>query len=406
MTRIDTLLLRDGVAMPETAALGTKYGAARTGGVSVVSVIGATRQADKNDWKFFFSDTYLSLRGAMEEAVDDPETKAVVFLIDSPGGVANGLVECCESIRRMAARKPVHAVTDGQACSAAYALGAACTTFSAAPSAELGSCGIVSAVRKYDEGKAGVLTRVFRSKSAPRKWGDPFTEEGAKLLQERVDEIEDDYFGFIAKARGIDVEKCRETFGQGAVMSAREALGRGMIDRLEGYDELMSRLQEGLDEEDDMDVSKINVTEMSAQERSAFFAALVKESPELLAPARDEAVKAERERVGSLMALATGGKTREVVEKAMADGRGKAEVMEDIVKALRDENAELAAKAGAEKAGRMAGIVAAAEAQTDIKVPHKEPGEPGEAGMVDAMKAQVDAAVAAVLATFNQGKED
>jgi signal peptide peptidase SppA len=132
-----------------SAALALGYTGARggadrgylvSGGVAVVKIRGslANRAGDPS-----FSASFQGVRATIGAALADPLCCAVLLDVDSPGDDAAGAMETSAFIREAATRKPVVAFVDGMACSAAYALACGAQDIVVAPSATLGSIGVV-----------------------------------------------------------------------------------------------------------------------------------------------------------------------------------------------------------------------------------------------------------------------
>ena len=68
---------------------------------------------------------YNAIGANVFAALDDPGVKAIALAIDSPGGDTAGLFDLTDSIYAARGRKPIWAILDESACSAAYAIAAA-----------------------------------------------------------------------------------------------------------------------------------------------------------------------------------------------------------------------------------------------------------------------------------------
>lgn len=286
--------------------------------------------------------SYTKLRGYVELCLNNPDVKQIVLEINSPGGDVNGLFECCEYLSKATGVKPIHAHVTGLCCSAAFAIAASCTDISATETSEIGSVGIYSEAQnweKFDE-KQGLLTRIFRSKNAKNKNLSAFTEEGAQDRQEKMDFYEDCFYTVLSEGRGMDRDRCIESFGHGASFLAREALERNMVDSIVAYDELISKLSSPddveEDEGDDMDISKL-----TAEEKSAVFKALVEENPSLLAEAEGTARETERSRVMGLYALRTDD-NKDIVDAAISGGKSAESIYGDLYRAEKERADKLA----------------------------------------------------------------
>lgn len=307
-------------------------------GIAVVSVSGATYAS------FYGPGTYSLLRARIEALLDNEEVTQIVLEVNSPGGDVNGLFECCEYLAKAKEQKPIHCHVTGMCCSAAYALAASCTDISATETSEIGSVGVYAHAYDWEEyeKKQGLLSRIFRSRNAQKKNESPFTEEGAKDIQDKIDFYEDCFYTVLSEGRGMEREKCVEDFGHGAVFLAADALERNMVDSIVAYDELISKLSspdnEEEDEGDDMDIK-----DMTAGQKAELFKALVEENPSLLAEAEGTARVAERKRLDGLSALRNGTEAVDaIVNAAVEDGRSAGDIALEVVKAMKDAPAPVA----------------------------------------------------------------
>jgi ClpP class serine protease len=155
----------------------------------------------------------------------------IVMLFDTPGGVVSGLAEAGEAIR--AAKKPVTAYVTGIAASAGYWLASQAQEIVMESAASVGSIGVIASLsRQVQPGANGTMAYEVVSSNAPYKRPDPATEEGRASLQAQVDALEAVFIGAVAKGRGVTASTVRAEFGRGAMVAAREAVERGMADRI------------------------------------------------------------------------------------------------------------------------------------------------------------------------------
>ena len=100
---------------------------------------------------------------ALLQAAADPAVHTILLDIDSPGGTVNGTPELAQIVRTVAREKHVYAFTAGQCCSAAYWVASQADVIYAAPSATVGSIGVILPVvdssALYD--RCGLKMEVF-----------------------------------------------------------------------------------------------------------------------------------------------------------------------------------------------------------------------------------------------------
>ena len=306
-------------------------------GLAVISVEGVQGPS------FFGPSSYSKLRATVEGLLSDDSVTAIGIEFNSPGGDVVGLFEACTYLAQAKTEKPIHCHVTGMCCSAAYALAASCTDISATETSEVGSVGVYSVAVDTTEAekKAGILTRIFRSKNAENKNKSAFTEEGAKERQERIDFYEDCFYTLLAEGRNMDRDKCIEDFGHGSIFLASDALERNMIDNVASYDEWINKLTSSDEEEDEGD--DMDITKMTAEEKEAVFKALVAENPSLLAEAEGAARENERTRMNGLFALRTED-NKDIVDKAIAEGGNADSIMGDLYRAEKERADRLAAE--------------------------------------------------------------
>lgn len=336
-------------------------------GVALVTVQGGLSEY------YFGVGAYTSLRAMIEQCVTAEEIKSIVLEINSPGGDVNGLFECCNYILEARQKKSIVAHVTGMCCSAAYAIASSCSQIVATDTSEIGSIGVYAEAVDYTEWekKQGIFSKIFRSKNAEKKNQSPFTEEGAKDLQAKLDYYEDCFYSVIEKGRGIEKEKALEDFGHGAVFMASDAHECNMIDAIQSYDELINTLASSETDEEEAEGDDMDITAMSAEERASVFAALVQAEPSLLAEVEGRVRASERERINALNAERNEGNA-EIIDKAIAEGTELNAIAMELYKAEKQNSARVA-----EEAKNLALIHAQAENEQTVDVNNPMPDDLG-----------------------------
>lgn len=185
-----------------------------------------------------------------QSLVDDPTIGAIVLDVDSPGGSVFGIDELASRVAAGAAVKPVYAVANSEADSAAYYVASQATEFAVTPSGVVGSIGVWMA--HYDLSAAyemaGIKTTVIQSGKNKTEGNQfaPLTEDAKAFLQKQSDEYYDMFVKAVARGRGVPVSAVRgEQFGQGRSFIAKEAVSRGMADRVATLEETIARAASG-----------------------------------------------------------------------------------------------------------------------------------------------------------------
>ena len=176
----------------------------------------------------------------------DPSVKAIVLDIDSPGGSSVGGQELWSEVYALRGKKPVIAVANALAASAAYHLASAAEEIVVTPSGMAGSIGTyimhVDVSRALDaEGIAVTFLQAGRYKTDGNMYA-PLSDSAREEMQGIVDAYYGYFVGDVAKGRGISPAKVRSDYGEGRVLLPRQALEVGMVDRIETFDQVLARL--------------------------------------------------------------------------------------------------------------------------------------------------------------------
>lgn len=174
-------------------------------------------------------------------ALDDPAVAAIVLAIDSPGGSVNGVGEFADMIYAARAIKPITAYVSHQGASAAYWIASAAGEVVVAPTALVGSIGVVAAVPDPTKAKARDIE--FVSSQSPRKRPDPTTQAGASTLQATVDETADLFIADVARFRGVTPETVIADFGAGWMLMGQKAVDAHLADRVGTYEGVVAEAQ-------------------------------------------------------------------------------------------------------------------------------------------------------------------
>ena len=235
---------------PQAAEQRRNSAASGAGGVAVIPLYGVMAHRAHMVQKVSGpGGTSTELFGrALSAALADPAVAAVLIDVDSPGGSVHGTQELADRI--LAARgqgKPIVAIANATAASAAYWVASAADEVVATPSALVGSIGVITAhedksAKLAAEGIKMTFVHAGRYKAEGNST-EPLTDEGRAYAQAMVDQFYGVMVKSIARGRGVAPEIVRSRFGEGRTLTAADALAAGMIDRIETLDETIARLQ-------------------------------------------------------------------------------------------------------------------------------------------------------------------
>ena len=189
--------------------------------------------------------TFDSLTKSLQEAVADPNVRAVVFDVDSPGGNVAGASEFAREVLRARTVKPVYAQAQYLMASAAYHPMACATEIIAAPSAMLGSIGAFSMYDDLTEALAqlGVKREVFVAGKykAEGVGGTGLSAEARTHITGLVEGAYGRMIGDIAKGRGVSASDVRKGYGEGRLLDVEQARACGLCDRIGTLQDTIAR---------------------------------------------------------------------------------------------------------------------------------------------------------------------
>jgi len=184
------------------------------------------------------------VRAAVEAATADPSVRRIILRVDSPGGTVDGLSELGSAVTKAAAIKPVVAVVEGMAASAALYAIAGATEIVAGPMDLVGSIGTIAVFSDWSKLAEKFGVRVVAVASGPLKstgvFGVEFTPEQEAYIQQIVDSYAADFKAAVGRGRKLSA-KAVDALASGEVFMAQDALKRGLVDRIGGLSDTLAR---------------------------------------------------------------------------------------------------------------------------------------------------------------------
>lgn len=176
------------------------------------------------------------LAATVAQYAQDASVSALVLDVDSPGGDVAGVLEAAAAVRAAAGQKPVIAIANHLAASAAYWLASQASEIMVTPSGEVGSIGVFAVHEDWSKAleQAGVTATLIRAGKYKAETNpyEPLTDEARAAVQAQVDEYYNLFVRDVAKGRGVSVADVRGGFGEGRTVLAAEAKRLGMVDRV------------------------------------------------------------------------------------------------------------------------------------------------------------------------------
>jgi capsid assembly protease len=204
-------------------------------GVATVPVHGVlVRRAGQVQPDSTVLESYENVSRVLAAAQGDNRVQGILLDIDSPGGEAAGVFDLARMIRQVQQTKPVWAMANDEAMSAAYVLASAAGRVWATETAPLGSIGVVALHADQsaaDDAKGIKYTYLFRgARKVDGNPHQPLSEEAISAVQGEVDRIYGKLVNMVGEHRGIEPAKVRGQ--EAAVYFGENAKGAGLADEI------------------------------------------------------------------------------------------------------------------------------------------------------------------------------
>jgi signal peptide peptidase SppA len=287
-------------------------------GTAVIPVHGILINRFSASWGF--ATGYNFIRSQFAAASADPDVEQIVFDVNSPGGMAAGCEEIADEIYAGRDAKPSLSLVDSSGYSAAYWIASAASKLYVAPSAGVGSVGVIAAhislAGMLDE--AGIKVTMIHA-GAHKADGNPYEDLSPEVkadIQADVDAIYSTFVSAVARNRGMSDAAVRDT--EARTYRAADAVDTGLADAVVSPTRALGAFVAQLD-------SDMEDIEMAQQGNDAAAAAAAAEqerqaaaaSAAAQATAVADARKAERERMAGIMSCDE-AKERQALAKHLA----------------------------------------------------------------------------------------
>lgn len=183
---------------------------------------------------------YAELEWQIAVALEDEQVRGIALWINSGGGFVEGLHALGERIRASRAEKPLVAIVDERAYSAAYWIAAQAQSIAAPALGGVGSIGVVAIHWDDSEFWAGIGMKPTLIFSGEHKVdGNPFEalpDEVRTAFQTNLDELREVFAEEVAAGRAGAIDKDGALATEARVFDGRsamkEALSLGLVDAL------------------------------------------------------------------------------------------------------------------------------------------------------------------------------
>ena len=182
--------------------------------------------------------SYGGIAQEIDAALADPLVQGILLDIDSPGGEASGSFELARQIRHAATQKPVWAVANDAAYSAAYALAASAQRLIITETGGVGSIGVIAlhidqSVKDAQEGYryTAVTAGAHKNDFSPHH---PLSDEAKAELQAEVDRLYGLFVEHVTAMRSLNADAVRAT--EAGLYFGANAITAGLADAVSSFE--------------------------------------------------------------------------------------------------------------------------------------------------------------------------
>ncbi|MGO1069655.1 S49 family peptidase [Lysobacter sp. CA199] len=224
--------------------------------------------------------SYQSITRRLDAALADDAVRGIVLDVDSPGGEAAGVFDLADRLRAARSHKPIWAVANDAAFSAAYALASAADRVFVTRTAGVGSIGVIAlhVDQSLRDASAGlsytpILAGARKNDGNPH---EPLSPEARASIQTEVNRLYELFTLTVAEHRGLSPDAVRKT--EAALYFGQDAIDAGLADHVGTLSDAVQQMH----------------TELDASARPFHLETLSMSTPDSTAPAVDaDAVRAQ-----------------------------------------------------------------------------------------------------------------
>ena len=191
-----------------------------------------------------YGSCYERIRDQLQQALRSSQVEQIVLDIDSGGGEINGLFDLVDDIVAARSQKPITALVNECACSAAYLIASSAHRIVAPRTAIVGSIGVI--VTHLDQSEAEIkcgfkFTEIYAGNHKNSfSLHQPLSESAREDLQLQVNETYDLFTQTLARNRALPESIFRNT--EAKIYSSAKALNLQLIDHIQSATKFMEEI--------------------------------------------------------------------------------------------------------------------------------------------------------------------
>ncbi len=238
---------RLGVAPPlaDLALPGPKSATAAPTGIVVIPILGTLVKRALGMEAASGLTSYSEIAAMLDAAVADPMVSGILLDIDSSGGEASGSFELARRVREAATIKPVWAVANDAAYSAAYAIAASAQRLFVTETGGVGSIGVIAlhvdqSIKDANDGYryTAITAGAHKNDYSPH---EPLSDAAKSELQSEVDRLYAIFTEHVAAMRRLDLDAVRAT--EAGLYFGSNAVVQGLADGVQTLEATLTEFQ-------------------------------------------------------------------------------------------------------------------------------------------------------------------
>jgi protease-4 len=204
-----------------------------------------------------------TIKESLRQAVNDAKVKAIVLVVNSPGGEVTASDIIYSAVKDAAKKKPVVVYMSSLAASGGYYVSCGATKIVASETTLTASIGVIMESFNYYElfNKVGLEAKAFTS--GPYKdtlnGARPMRPDEVIYVQNLVDSMYDRFLSIVSEARKVPKDILRNSVADGRVVTGRQALEAKLVDQI-GYVEDAYAMAKQLGKAPDASIVKYRTT--------------------------------------------------------------------------------------------------------------------------------------------------
>jgi signal peptide peptidase SppA len=210
--------------------------------VAVISIHGLLTKRSEFFSSFFGTTSYEEIHEMISLALDNSKVNSILLDIDSPGGEVSGLFDLVDFIGESKNLKPIYAIANDHAFSAAYAIASAASKIFVNRTSGVGSIGVIAThvdISEFDKKEGIKYTTIFAGdKKNDLSPHEPLSDEAVSDLQKEVDRLYKMFVEVVSKNRNISSAQVKAT--QAAMYFGVDALSLGLADEVADFNKCLS----------------------------------------------------------------------------------------------------------------------------------------------------------------------